>query len=71
MAPTIAAGQAHAADCDTIGMQRDGRTDGKGKGTGGSVEKEEETAQCQDVGKLGGGFRELERRKMFKIFLIE
>jgi hypothetical protein len=35
----------------------------KEKGTGGSAEKEEETARCQDDGKSGGGLRELERRK--------
>jgi hypothetical protein len=40
-APTIAAGQAHAADRDTMVMQRDGGAGGKGKGTGGSTEKED------------------------------
>jgi hypothetical protein len=39
-APMIAAGQAHAADRDTMVMQRDGGAGGKGKGTGGSAEKE-------------------------------
>jgi hypothetical protein len=40
-APTIAAGQTHVADRDTMVMQRDGRDGGKGKGTGGSAEKED------------------------------
>jgi hypothetical protein len=68
---TIVAGQAHAADRDTMVMRRDGGAGGKGKGTGGSAEKEEETAQCQDGGKSGGGLRELKRQKRFKRFLIE
>jgi hypothetical protein len=51
-APTIAAEQAHAADRDTMVMRRDGGTGGKGKGTGGSVEKED----CAMSGrwKIGG-----------------
>jgi hypothetical protein len=43
----------------------------KRKRMGGSAEKDEETARCQDGEKLGGGLRELERRKRFKRFLIE
>jgi hypothetical protein len=35
------AGQAHAADRDTMVMRRDGGAGGKGKGTGGSAEKED------------------------------
>jgi hypothetical protein len=68
-ASTIAAGQAHAADRDTMVMRQDGGAGGKGKGTGGSAEKEEETAQCRDDGKSGGGLRELERRKRSKRIL--
>jgi hypothetical protein len=49
-------------------MQRDGGASGKGKGTGGSVEKEEETARCQNGEKSGGGLRELKRRKGLKDF---
>jgi hypothetical protein len=40
----IAAGQAHVADRDTMVMRWDGGAGGKGKETGGSAEKEEETA---------------------------
>jgi hypothetical protein len=40
-APMITAGQAHAADRDTMVMRWDGRAGGKGKGTGGSAEKED------------------------------
>jgi hypothetical protein len=69
-ASTIAAGQAHAADRDMTVMRRDGGAGGKGKWTGGSAEKEEETAQCQDGGKSGGGLWELARRKRFRRFLI-
>jgi hypothetical protein len=58
VAPTIVAGQAHAADRDTMVRRWDG---GKGKGTGGFAEKEEETARCRDGGKSEGGIRELER----------
>jgi hypothetical protein len=43
-ASTITAGQAHAADRDTMVMQRDSGASGKGKGTGGSTEKEGEIA---------------------------
>jgi hypothetical protein len=67
-APTIAAGQAHAADRDTTVMQRDDGASGKGKGMGGSTEKEEETARCRNGGKSGGGLRELKRRKGLKDF---
>jgi hypothetical protein len=70
VALTIVAEQAHAADRDTMVMRRD-RAGGKGKGTGGSTGKEEETARCRDGGKSGGGLRELERRKRFKRFLRE
>jgi hypothetical protein len=66
VAPTIVAGQAHAADRDTMVMQGDGGASGKGKGTGGSTEKEEETARYRNDGKLGGGFRELKRWKGLK-----
>jgi hypothetical protein len=52
-------------------MQQDSRAGGKIRGTGGSTEKEEETARCRDGGKSGGGLRELERRKRFKRFLSE
>jgi hypothetical protein len=52
-------------------MQWDGKSGGKEKGMGGSAEKEEETARCQDSGKSGGGLQELERQKRFKRFLIE
>jgi hypothetical protein len=37
----IAAGQAHAGDRDMMVMRWDGGAGGKGKGTGGSVEKED------------------------------
>jgi hypothetical protein len=63
--------QAHAADRDTMVMRRDGEAGGKGKGMGGSAEKEEETARCRDGEKSAGGLRELERRKRFKRFLSE
>jgi hypothetical protein len=65
-APTIAAGQVHGADRDTMVMRQDGGAGGKGKGTGGSAKKED----CAMSGrrKIGGGLRELERRKRFKIF---
>jgi hypothetical protein len=36
---TIAVGQAHAANRDTMGMQQDGGAGGKEKGTGGSAKK--------------------------------
>jgi hypothetical protein len=49
-------------------MQRDGGASGKGKGTGGSTEKEEETARCRNDGKSGGGLRELKRRIGLKDF---
>jgi hypothetical protein len=49
-------------------MQRDGGASGKGKGTGGSVEKEEETARRRNGGKWGGGLLELKRRKGLKDF---
>jgi hypothetical protein len=49
-------------------MERDGWASGKGKGTGGSAEKEEETARCRIGGKSGGGLRELKRRKGLKDF---
>jgi hypothetical protein len=52
-------------------IRRDGGAGGKGKGTGGSAEKEEETARCWDGGKSGGGLWELERWKRFKRFLSE
>jgi hypothetical protein len=43
-APTIAAGQVHAADRDMMVMRWGGGAGGKGKGTDGSAKKEEETA---------------------------
>jgi hypothetical protein len=54
-APTIAAGQAHAADRDTMVMRLDGGAGGKGKGTGGSAEKRKRlhdvgTAENREVG---------------------
>jgi hypothetical protein len=62
------AGQAHAADHYTMVMQRDGGASEKGKGTGGSAEKEEESTGCRNGGKSGGGLRELKRRKGLKDF---
>jgi hypothetical protein len=64
----IAAGQAHAADRDMMVMQWDGGASGKGKGTGGSTEKEEETARCWNGGKSEVWLRELKRRKGLKDF---
>jgi hypothetical protein len=52
MAQTIAAGQAHATDRDKMVMRRGGRADGKGKGTGGSAEKEDCTMSGRR--KIGG-----------------
>jgi hypothetical protein len=49
-------------------MQRDGGASGKGKGMGGSAEKEEETARCRNGGKSRGGLLELKRRKGLKDF---
>jgi hypothetical protein len=62
-APTIAAGQAHAADHDKMVMRRDGGAGGKGRGTGGSMEKDD----CAISGrrKIWGGLWELERWKRF------
>jgi hypothetical protein len=63
-APMIAAGQAHAADRDTMGCD----------GTAGPVEKEKgraaprknRTARCRDGGKSGGGFGSSSSGKGFK-----
>jgi hypothetical protein len=49
-------------------MQRDNGASGKGKGTGGSAEKEEETTWCRNGEKSGGGLRELKRWKGLKDF---
>jgi hypothetical protein len=46
-APTIAVGQAHAADRDTMVMRRDGGAGGKGKGMGAPRKKRK---RLRDVG---------------------
>jgi hypothetical protein len=63
-APTHVAGQAHVADRDTMVMRRDGGAGGKGKGTGGSTEKED--CAMSGLRKIGGwasGARAVEKVK--------
>jgi hypothetical protein len=61
-APTIAAGQAHAADPDMMVMRQDGGASGKGKGMGGSTEKEDCTMSGrQKIGGWASGARAAEK----------
>jgi hypothetical protein len=61
---TIAAGEAHTAECDTMGC--DGTAGLVEKKKGQAAPRKKRTARCRDGGKSGGGFGSSSGGKGFK-----